>query len=160
MKAATIDDIKKELQQLPPKKLIDICLRLGRSKKENKELLTYLLFESQDEAGYVQSIINEMDELFVDLPKATVYLTKKAMRKIIRLINKHSKYMGSKTATVELILHFCIRCKEHGLNKPRYPVLNKIFLQQLKKAETLLPAIEEDLQYDFKKQLVSLSALA
>jgi hypothetical protein len=160
MKAASIDDIKKELQQLPPKKLIDICLRLGRSKKENKELLTYLLFESQDEAGYVQSILNEMDELFIDLPKSTVYLTKKTMRKIIRLINKHSKYMGSKTATVELILHFCIRCKEHSLDKPRYPVLNKIFLQQLKKAESLLPAIEEDLQYDFKKQLISLSALA
>ena len=49
MKAASLQEIKEELNQLDPIKVRDLCLRLGRFKKENKELLTYLLFESFNE---------------------------------------------------------------------------------------------------------------
>ena len=45
MKAATINELKQELQNIPPAKVTELCLRLARFKKENKELLTYLLFE-------------------------------------------------------------------------------------------------------------------
>ena len=49
MKAASIADLKKELVRLEHGELLDVCLRLARFKKDNKELLTYFLFLSQDD---------------------------------------------------------------------------------------------------------------
>jgi hypothetical protein len=56
MKAISLKDIKQELNHLSPNDLQEICLRLSRFKKENKELLSYLLFHSSDEQAYVESI--------------------------------------------------------------------------------------------------------
>ena len=50
MKASTVSELKEELKHLPPAQLLELCLRLARFKKENKELLTYLLFEAHDTA--------------------------------------------------------------------------------------------------------------
>ena len=44
MKAATLNELKHELSHLPAEELLDLCTRLARFKKENKELLTFLLF--------------------------------------------------------------------------------------------------------------------
>ncbi len=49
MKPATLAQIKKELNMRSSDELLQLCLRLGRFKKENKELLTYLLFEAEDD---------------------------------------------------------------------------------------------------------------
>ena len=49
MKTASIQELKQELQATSQTKLLDLCLRLAKFKKENKELLTYLLFEAHDE---------------------------------------------------------------------------------------------------------------
>ena len=51
MKAATVAQLKKELQFKSQEETMQLCLRLARFKKENKELLTYLLFESDSEEG-------------------------------------------------------------------------------------------------------------
>ncbi|MEX0362048.1 MAG: hypothetical protein AB3N10_13795, partial [Allomuricauda sp.] len=61
MKASTIAQLKKELQHRSPDELLNLCLRLGRFKKENKELLTYLLFEADHEEGYIESVKAEVD---------------------------------------------------------------------------------------------------
>ncbi len=45
MKAVTIKKIKDELSDKSASELMDICLHLSKFKKENKELLTYLLFD-------------------------------------------------------------------------------------------------------------------
>ena len=42
MKAATVKEIKTELENLSPAALLPLTLRLAKFKKENKELLTYL----------------------------------------------------------------------------------------------------------------------
>mgnify|MGYP000642523159 CR=1 FL=1 len=49
MKAVTIKQLKDELSHKTANELKELCLHLARFKKENKELLTYLLFESHDE---------------------------------------------------------------------------------------------------------------
>jgi hypothetical protein len=72
MNPASIEDIKKELKELPPKKVLDLTLRLARFKKENKELLTYLLFESHDEAGYIKALEADMDEQFAGVDPSPV----------------------------------------------------------------------------------------
>ncbi len=64
MKAASISQIKQELKNRSSNELMEICLRLGRYKKDNKELITYLLFEVQDEQTYISSIKEEMTQQF------------------------------------------------------------------------------------------------
>lgn len=54
MKAASINELKTELKHLETDELVALCLRLAKYKKENKELLDYMLFEASDERGYVQ----------------------------------------------------------------------------------------------------------
>ena len=64
MKTASVQELKQELQSVPPARLLELCLRLARFKKENKELLTYLLFEAHDEEGYINSVNQVIDEGF------------------------------------------------------------------------------------------------
>ena len=151
---ASLDDIKKELKELPPKKVLELTLRLARFKKENKELLSYLLFESHDEAGYIKTLEADMDEMFGAVDPNPVSRAKKEYRKILRNINRQIKYIGSKSAAVELLLYFSMKLKNQ--ENALHPKLQTIFLQQLNKAEKLLPLIEEDLQFDFRQKLDAL----
>src|SRR5437870_6031104 len=112
MNPASIDDIKKELKELPPKKVLDLTLRLARFKKENKELLTYLLFESHDEPGYITMFEADLDEQFASVTTTPVSRAKKEYRKILRGINRQIKYIGNKSAAVELLLYFSMKLKE------------------------------------------------
>ena len=56
MKAASVKELKSALENIPPNQLLDICLRLVKFKKENKELATYILFDETDEAGYINNV--------------------------------------------------------------------------------------------------------
>ena len=154
MNPASIDDIKNELKQLPPKKVLELTLLLARFKKENKELLTYLLFESHDEAGYIKMLQADMDEKFASIDPSPVSKAKKEYRKILRTINRQIKYIGSKAASVELLLYFSMKLKDQEKNL--HQKLQTIFLQQLSKAEKLLPLIEDDLQFDYRQKIDAL----
>lgn len=154
MNPASIDDIKRELKELPANKVLDLTLRLARFRKENKELLTYLLFESHDEAGYITTLEADMDEMFGAVDPNPVSKAKKEYRKILRGINRQIKYIGNKSAAVELLLYFSMKLKNQ--ENSLHPKLQTIFLQQLTKAEKLLPLLEEDLQFDFRQKLDAL----
>ncbi len=156
MKTASIQELKQELQETSQSKLLDLCLRLAKFKKENKELLTYLLFEAHDEEAYISSVKVLIDEGFSELPKSTTYLTKKSLRKILRITNKYIKYTGSKQAEVALLIYFCQRMKAVVPNIQRSTVLHNLYLSQLKKIHAALKPLHEDLQYDFKKDLEEL----
>ena len=67
MKAVTIKQLKDELSHKSALDLKELCLHLARFKKENKELLTYLLFESHDEESYIQIIKDEVDIQFDEI---------------------------------------------------------------------------------------------
>lgn len=156
MKAATLHDIKQELIQLPPSKLTDICLRLARFKKENKELISFLLFEAGDESGYLQSVRLEMDEMFTTVNKSNAYLAKKTLRKILRTTNKHIRYMLSKPAETELLLYFCQQLQGSGLPIQKNTALSNLYKSQVNKVEKLIAGLHEDLQHDFALQLKKL----
>ena len=85
MKAATLHELKQELTHLPAKELLELCLRLGRFKKENKELLTYLIFEAHDEGEFIKNVKADIDAEFEAIPKDNnLYLIRKSLRKILR----------------------------------------------------------------------------
>ena len=158
MKAATSNELKQELQASSSKQLIELCLRLARFKKENKELLTYLLFEAHDEAAYIQSIKNDMDEQFVQLSQFNLYLTKKSLRKILRSTNKYIRYTGSKLAETELLIHYCKNIIAANIPFHKSTALTNLYKQQLKKINAAVILLHEDLQHDYWKEIEVISS--
>ena len=155
MKTATVHEIKQELSVLKTGAIAELCLRLARFKKENKELLTYLLFEAHNEQAYVESVKQEMDELFAGINQSHMYFAKKSLRKIIRVINKYCRYSSSKQTELELRLYFCTSLYSSGISLYNN-VISNIYQSQLKKVHTVLNTLHEDLQYDYYKELEKL----
>jgi len=151
MKAASVTELKEELKTLKPAQLMELCLRLARFKKENKELLTYLLFEAHHEEEYIESIKKEIEELFSEINLSHLYFAKKSLRKIVRVINKYSRYSGIKQTEIELRLYFCVTLKNSEIPVQRNAVINNLYQFQLKKIDTLLETLHEDLQYDYSR---------
>ena len=149
MKAVPVVTIKKELQHLSSDELTELCLRLSRFKKENKELLTYLLFESQNEDAYIQSIKMFVDEQFITINRDSYFYIKKSVRKILRLIKKFARYSLKKETEVELLLYFCQKLKEFSPSIKNNVTLTNIFERQLLLAKKIISTLHEDLQYDY-----------
>lgn len=156
MRTAAIQELKTELKELPQKELIELCLRLARFKQENKELLTFLLFEAQDIDGYISSVKADMDEEFAAITTTSQYILKKNLRKIVRGAGKHMRYAGSKQVEAELGLYFCSKMKEARILSKANTVIRNMYLQQFAKAEKAISGMHEDLQYDYQQQLQQL----
>lgn len=157
MKAASIHELKEELKHVPPSQLLALCLRMARFKKENKELLTYLLFESGDEQGYVESVKSFIDGQFAEIEAGNnLYFIKKSVRKILRGTNKYIRYSGDKITEISLVIYFCQKLKRSGIPMEKSVAMMKLYEAQLKKLGKLLPALHEDLQYDFEKEIAQL----
>ncbi|MDB4927247.1 hypothetical protein [Mucilaginibacter sp.] len=143
-----LQDIKKELQHLSGPKIADLCLRLARHKKENKELLAYLLFEADNEAVFIEKIKAEAGFMFSQLPVRS-YEAAKYLRKILRLLSKYTKFMASKEAEITLLLNFCTNYLQYADKRATYKPLRLILTRQLEKIKTLTGKLHEDLQFDF-----------
>ena len=157
MKAASVIQLKKELETLNEEHLKQLCLRLARFKKENKELLTYLLFESDDEAFYIKGIKEEIDQLFEDINTKSDFYIKKSVRKILRLLKKYARYSNSKETEVELLLYYCHKLKNLKPSINNNLTLTNIYLRQIDNIEKKLTKLHEDLQYDYREQLNKLN---
>ncbi|MEP6677421.1 MAG: hypothetical protein ABJA78_19830 [Ferruginibacter sp.] len=157
MKAASIQEIKQELSGTKPATLVTLCLRLARFKKENKELLTYLLFEAADEQSFITGVKNEIDELFAEINMSHLYFAKKTLRKIVRVINKYCRYSSIKETEIELRLHFCNSLKTSGIRIEQNNVISNLYNGQIKKINSLVVTLHEDLQYDYLKSLGDLA---
>src|SRR5882757_391870 len=153
MKAATIQEIKQELSSLPASRLAELCLRLGKFKKDNKELLTYLLFEAADLETYIANVKREIDLGFEELPKPNLYLTKKSLRKVLRTTTRQIRYTSSPQAEVELLTYFLHQVRRKGIPIDKHPVLTNLYQGQLKKVRSVIATLHEDLQYDYERGL-------
>jgi hypothetical protein len=157
MKSASISEIKQELKTLSPSKLADISLHLARYKKDNKEFLTYLLFEADDQPAYVKNVKEAMDEMFRDINISNLYYAKKTLRKILRFANKHIRYTASKSAEAEILMHFLTNFKGLKISFHKSTALTNLYAAQLKKISAALNTMHEDLQYDYKRDLERLA---
>ena len=153
MKAASVKDIKTELEHQSQAKLLSLCLKLTKFKKENKELLTYLLFEADNENAYIGSVKNEIDEAFLELNIKNLYIAKKNIRKILRITNRYIKYSGLKPTEATLLMHVCLKIKESGLALQKSTALTNLYASQIKKIKAAIDTMHEDLQYDYQKEL-------
>jgi hypothetical protein len=156
MKAATVHEIKQELSSLPASRLTEMILSLAKFKKDNKELLTYLLFEASDLSAYIAGVKKEIDLGFEDLPKPNLYLTKKSLRKVLRSTTRQIRYTSSPQAEVELLTYFLQSIHRSGIPVHKHPVLTNLYQAQLKKVRTVIASLHEDLQYDYERELKGL----
>ena len=156
MKAATVTELKRELSTRPPKELLELCLRLSKFKKENKELLTYLLFEADDEDGYILSIKKEIDFEFEQINTRSFFYIKKSIRKILRNIKKYIRYSKKKETEVELLMYFCIKLKNFQPSYRRSIALRNLYQRQIQMIKKAISYLDEDLQYDYGIELEDL----
>ena len=157
MKSASSKDIKSALEHLDETELSALCLRLARFKKENKELLTYLLFQSQDETQFIQDVRQEICDSFSEMNDSNLYLLKKSIRKIIRQTEKHIRYSGIESTAAELYMELLRNLKPYHVQISKSTVMKNMYASVNKKLEKIISDLHEDLQYDFHKALRSIA---
>ena len=153
MKAASIKELKLELSGRSKGELLELCLRLSKFKKENKELLTYLLYEASDEPAFIESVKREIEQLFEQVNKRNYYFIKKSVRKILRTIKKYIQYSKKKETEVEILLCFCGELKKMSPSMEGNISLHNIYKNQIEAIKKIIYSLHEDLQFDYETEL-------
>ena len=153
MKAATVKAIKEELNMRSREELVELCLSLSKFKKENKELLTYLLYEVSDELSFINSIKDEIDLAFKEVNRTSYYYLKKSIRKILRNTKKNIRYSKKKQTEVELILFYCNKLKNLSPPISKSIPLTRIFEREILRVEKIVAKLDADLQYDYGNEI-------
>lgn len=153
MDVASISEIKRELKERSPEEIMQYCLRMAKFKKDNKELLNYLLFEAYDETQYIEELKEEMELEFSEINLDSVYYAKKSIRRILRNVSKHIKYSGIKETEIELLIFFCQQFRKLPLPFHDSKVLVNLYERQLKNIHKAMATLDEDLQFDYQMEL-------
>ncbi len=158
LESPKLAELKKELNFLSAPELKEICLRLAKYKTENKELLQYLLFFSDNKEEYVDHvkaiIVNEFDDLHPSIYSAT-----KQIRKLLRTCNKHIKFLATKHLEVEIVIAFCKEFIKHPIVNANQRATFMVLVSQLKRLIRLIPKLENDLKFDYQTQFDDLLVL-
>jgi hypothetical protein len=149
LKAEKLTILKKELLGKTSKDLVDICLQLAKLKVDNKEMLTYLLFDADDPMAYAQQLKEEMEPFFQGI-KNQPYLAVKQIRKAGKLILKYNRYTKHKEGELDLWIHFAKKISDSVYNDTNHKPLQTQLYRALQKSSKIIPKLHEDLQYDYQ----------
>jgi len=153
MKTATVRELKQELSNQSHSELLELCLRLSKFKKENKELLTYLLYEADHEDGFIEGVKSEIEEQFTQININSYFYIKKSVRKILRNVKKYIRYSKNKETEVELLIYFCCELKKMKPSMKNNVSLLNIFNRQINLIRKSITTLHEDLRYDYEMEL-------
>jgi hypothetical protein len=157
--SASIQEIKRELEGRSEKEIIAYCLTLAKYKKDSKEFLSYLLFESHDPGNFSAKVKTEVDACFSELDAGkNLYFTKKSLRKILRMVTRYSRYAGNDALTAEWLIYFCRKMVASGIPFTQSQVLVNMYQNQVKKITALVEAMHEDQQQDYHADIEFLSS--
>lgn len=159
MKSHTIHEIQKELSTLDKKEVLDLCMRLAKHKKENKELLSYLLFEVNDEKEYLEKVKKALDELFHEINRKSAYTTKKGLQKVVRNLNKFIKNSSKKETELDLRIYFCNKTRAARINLDSSKIISNLYYREIDKIKVAYTKLHEDMQYDYKEDLEKLAII-
>ncbi len=155
MKSASSNEIKAALHNLSPKDILQICMRMSKYKRENKELLTYLLYEADNELQYIENIKKEIDDYFNNLVVLNFSNMLKKLRKVVRIANKYIKFSGSKNVEVAVLIHICYQLQPFTRQNSSTALFN-LYNRQIIKIDKALAKLEDDLQYDYKNDIAAI----
>lgn len=154
MKLTSISEVKKELQHLQTKELVELCLKLAKYKNDNKDFFGYLLFHDYDKPSFIKEVKLEIDIHFEELKlQGNLYYVKKGLRKLLRIIIKYCKYLDDKALNAELHIYFLSKLKKSGIPYHKSQLLINLYEQQVKKINSLISKLHQDLQQDYVKEL-------
>lgn len=150
MKARSTKDLKTELNNYSKESLVNICLQMAKYKKDNKELLNYILFESENEDKYINDVKKDIDDSFSVINKQSIYIIKKSLRKILKNTKQAIRYSNNKSTEVELLCYFCKKMRTEKIPMQSSLILRNIYATQLRLAESALSKLHEDFKIDFQ----------
>jgi hypothetical protein len=147
---AGLSEIKNELKELDKGQLLELCLSLAKYKKDNKEYLGFLLFQSHDKQVFVSQLKELIDTDVQELKtQPNLYYIKKGLRRILRIINKYCKYVADKAIEADIHIHFCAAIKQSGIPYHREKRIVNLYEAELKKINTLVKGLHEDVRQDY-----------
>lgn len=150
MNPAPLSEIKSELKELDKGQLLELCLSLAKYKKDNKEYLGFLLFQSHDKEAFVAQLKALIDEDMNELKKQpNLYYVKKGLRRVLRIINKYCKYVADKALEADIHIYFCSALKNSGIPYHREKRIVNLYQAELKKINTIVKGLHEDVQADY-----------
>lgn len=153
MKSASLAQVRKEVRNLSNEEVIELVEKLAKYKRDNKEFLSYLLFDSDDEDDYVERIKQDVSEAFAATNTRGFYLAKKSIRRALRIASKYIKYSDKPETELDVLLHFCEEMKALDLNFKRSKVMLNLYQRQLVKIQDAYSVLHEDLQFEFQERL-------
>lgn len=156
MKPASLKDIKTEIDLMSAHELSLFIMRLAKFKKENKELITYLLFDAQDEPGFIHSVKAELEDLFTRVNVSNLYFAKKTIRKIARYANRYIKYAASPVVEIEIEMAVCTGIRKLPIDLNKSTALQNLYNARVKKINKALASLHEDLQFEYKDAIARL----
>jgi hypothetical protein len=152
MKTSSLQEVKRELQELSAKELLELCINLAKYKKDNKEYIAYLLFQAHDPESFIKEIKEEIDVRMAEIKTYTnPYPIRKGLRAALRMINKYCKYINDRSSAADLHIYFCRQIKQNRI--PMHNArLQNLFRTELKKVRSLISLLHEDLQADHLRE--------
>ncbi|WP_154665709.1 hypothetical protein [Saccharicrinis fermentans] len=126
---------------------------MTKYKKENKELLNYLLFEADSEDDYIAALKEDISKAFEEINQQTFYYTKKNIRRILKMTTKHIKYSSKKETEIELLIFFCQQMQNCGVSFRDSPVMQNLYKRQVNNIEKALHKLHEDIRIDYEDDI-------
>lgn len=148
MKPESLSEIKKEIKNIGREELMEICFKLAKYKKDNKEFIHYILFESSNPFAYAEKVKDSLQESFENLSKSP-YIRIKELRKLLRLVTKHIRYTSSAEIEIVLLTWFSTMMIDHADVRKSNKAMYLLFIRQIEKILKSFPKLHEDLQYDY-----------
>ncbi len=149
MKPSSLKDIKSDLKNCTQEELLELTLKLIRFKKDNKELISYLLYDAENDHLYIESYKEEIDEAFSQINRSNFFFIRKGMRKILSQTKKNIRYAQKKHIEIELLLHFCKNLMEFRPSVKRNKVVMNSFETQIRMIKKAISTMDSDLQHDY-----------
>ncbi|MFT7345370.1 MAG: hypothetical protein ACI9XP_001965 [Lentimonas sp.] len=156
MIVSSLKDIKSELKNATKGEVEEICLRLIKHKKENKELINYLLYYQNSHDTYIEETLEEMHQDLTSLNTDSYFYMKKTIRKALNKLKKNIRFSQSKEVEIHLLMAFCKELKQIKPSIFKSTVLRNLYDRQINAVEKALTVLPEDLQYDYRQEIESL----
>lgn len=147
----SLKTIREEISHLSKNELEEICIQLAKFKKENKEFLSYILFDINNEENFASQLEIELQSLFSEVNIKSAYYAKKQIRKIIKTASRYLKYTKVKETHVRLYIYILKEFKALNISYSANSALQKIEINLKNKICNLIEGLHEDLQYDYKQ---------
>jgi len=148
MKTTGIAEIKKTIKNISQAELSEICLKLARFKKDNKEYIHFLLFESSDPLAYAEDVKESLHDPLTSLNRHPS-LKVKELRKHLRVLSRHIRYTSSVEVEITLLIWFSEMLVAHAGVRQSNKALYTLFIRQIEKIRKAFPKLHEDLQFDY-----------